>query len=147
MIRVGTYGDVDSIVNMAREFWAHTHYDDEYQPEAVEGMAKACIDAGLMSALVVDDNVVGFACGLKGPLLANFDVMTGVEVAWWVDKDHRGGRNGIALLKHIEGLAKKEGLKYWSMIFMESSMPAEIEGIYRKMGYNKAETTYTKRLL
>ena len=146
MIRAGETSDIPAIVEMARQFWQHTQYDDDYQPEAVEGMSQACIDSGLMSVLVVDDKVEGFACGLKGPLLANFDVLAGVEVAWWVNPDHRAGRNGIALLKHIEKAAKDAGLKYWSMIFMQSSMPDAIEQIYIKMGYKKAETTYTKRL-
>ena len=146
IVRTGEEKDMDSIVEMAREFWKHTGYDEEYCPDTVYAMASLCLNQGLLSVLEIEGTVNGFACGIKGSLLANSNVSTGTELAWWVNPEHRKGRNGINLLKHLEYQAKKAGIKYWNMLFMESSMPLIIEGIYQKMGYNKAEVYYTKVL-
>lgn len=146
MVRSGEYSDVQAIVDMASEFWSHTIFDVEPDDESIECMAKHCIDSDLMSVLVINDKIEGFACGIAGPLLGNNKVLTGTEVAWWVNEDHRGGKNGIALLRHLEGLAKDKGILYWSMAYMESSMPETIKGIYEKMGYKQSEVSYTRVL-
>lgn len=146
MIRNGEEKDMDDIVEMAREFWKHTIYDEEYCPDTVHTIVSMCMDQGLLSVLKIDGMARGFACGIKSPLLANSKVLTGTELAWWVDPEYRKGRNGIGLLKHLENQAKKVGIKYWNMGFMESSMPSIIEGIYQKMGYKKTEVIYTKVL-
>mgnify|MGYP003653046099 CR=1 FL=1 len=146
MVRPGTINDLPSIISMASEFWVHTIYDEPICAESVASMAKLCIDQDLMSVVDVDQSIVGFACGVKGPLLGNNSVSTGTEIAWWVDPDHRSGRNGIGLLKHIEGLAKAAGIKYWNMAYMESSMPTEIKSIYEKLGYQQTEVIYSRVL-
>jgi len=146
MIREGTESDLDFIVDMAKEFWKHTIYDEKYCPDTVWHMAAQCLSHGLLSVLEIDGEVVGFACGVKGALLGNSDVLSGTEIAWWVNPDHRSGRNGISLLRHIEGQAKKCGIKYWNMAHMESSMPETVQSIYEKMGYKRTEVIYTRVL-
>lgn len=146
MIRAGESKDIPVIIRMAEDFWQHTIYDEDYEPEMVDGMTQMCIDQGLMAVVEIDEQVVGFACGVKGPLLANSQVLCGTEVAWWVDPEHRGGRNGVTLLKFLENMAKSQGVKYWTMIFMESSMPETVKGMYSKMGYVKNEESHTKVL-
>jgi len=146
MIRNGEYKDLLRIVEMAEDFWCHTIYDEEYCPDTVYVMAELSMKQGLLSILEVDGHVRGFACGIKGPLLANSEVFTGTELAWWVDPEYRQGKNGIGLMENLENQAKIAGIKYWNMIFMESSMPDVIEGIYQRMGYRKVEVTYMKVL-
>ena len=146
MIRSGEEKDLDSIVNMAEEFWKHTIYDEPFCDESVKKMALMCMSQGLLSVLEIAGKVVGFACGLKGALLGNNSVTSGSELAWWVDEDHRQGKNGIALLRHIEGLAKDAGIKHWNMAYMESSMPESIKTIYERMGYTKTEIIYSRVL-
>ena len=145
MIRAGTDADIPAIIRMAEDFWQHTQFkDEEYQCEMVAGMAQACIDQDLMCVYESGGEVHGFACGIAGPLMANADVMSGSEMAWYVDPSHRSGRAGIGLLKKLESMAKDAGCKYWTMIFMQSSMPDAVENMYVKMGYNLQETSYTK---
>ena len=145
IIRRGVKSDIESIVDMARGFWGQTIYDEEYCPETVANMAEACINAGLMS-VVDDDGVVGFACGMKGPLLGNASVVCGIELAWWIDPKYRNENHGVNLLMHLEQQARDAGIKYWNMVYMVSSMPDVVEKIYQKLGYNKIEVTYQKVL-
>lgn len=146
MIRPGNKKDMPSIIRMSEDFWQHTIYDEPFCDESVKNMAEMCIDQRLMAVLEIRDRIVGFACGIKGGLLANSNVTTGTEIAWWVDEKHRGGKNGVSLLVALEGMARHQGIKYWNMIFMQSSMPSVVEGIYIKMGYNRSEVSYTKVL-
>ena len=92
-------------------------------------------------------DIKGFVCGILGCLLANFDVKAGTELAWWVDKEYRNTGAGLKLLNAIEEKAKSLGIKYWNMVYMESSMPKQIKGIYESMGYIRNENLYTKRLM
>jgi N-acetylglutamate synthase-like GNAT family acetyltransferase len=144
MIRNGTVEDIPQIVEMARVFWKETIYDEPCCDDTVAMMAQMCIDQGLMSVAEVDGKVEGFACGVLAPLLANAEVLMGSEVAWWVNPEHRQGKIGVGLLLALEKQAKEQGIKYWNMVFMESSMPREVEEIYKKMGYRKNEVSYTK---
>jgi N-acetylglutamate synthase-like GNAT family acetyltransferase len=144
MIRSGTTEDIPEIVEMAREFWKETIYKETFDPETVEAMSQLCIDQGLMCVVDIGGKLEGFACGVKGALLANSEVLSGTEVAWWVNPDHRQGKNGIGLLMALEKQAKEQGIKYWNMAYMQSSMPEKIEGIYKRLGYERAEVIYAK---
>jgi len=146
LIRDCTQEDIPKIVDMSREFWSHTEYkEEEFQEDAVVCMLVKSIDDGL--CLVLDINgPKGFVCGIKGPLLANFDVVAGTELAWWVDEGYRSSGGGLLLLKEIEVRAKNAGVKYWNMAYMTSSMPESIKIIYEKMGYNLNECLYQKVL-
>jgi hypothetical protein len=145
MIRTAKDADIPYLIKMAREFWSHTIYsDEEFKADMVEGMLKACMEQNLCLVSTVNDLPIGFVCGIKGPLLANNDVLTGTELAWWLDSNHRNGGAGLSLLRGIEKRAKEEGIKYWNMAHMQASMPGSIVRIYKAMGYKLNESLYTK---
>jgi GNAT superfamily N-acetyltransferase len=146
MVRDGVVEDLPAVVEMAREFWKETMYQEEFDGDYVEFMASMAIEHGLLAILEIDGKVEGFTAGLKSPLLACADVLGGTEIAYWINPEARRGRNGIALIKHIEGMAKAQGVKYWNMIAMESSMPETVARIYGALGYEKSETSYTRIL-
>lgn len=145
MIRSAKKEDIPYMVKMAEEFWGHTIYsDEEFQPEMVEAMLENCMDQELCLVYAIDDIPIGFVCGVKGPLLANSEVITGTELAWWVNSDYRSGGAGLSLLRAIEKQARELGIKYWNMAHMQSSMPDSIVRIYKSMGYQLNESLYTK---
>jgi GNAT superfamily N-acetyltransferase len=146
MVRDGTPEDLPQVVLMAAEFWKETRYDDPFDPEHVRNMAAMALDHGLLAILEIDGRVEGFTAGVKGPLLGNASVLSGTEIAWWVNPSARRGRNGIALMQHIEGMARAQGVKYWNMVVMESCMPEVGATIYERLGYEKSETSYTRVL-
>lgn len=146
MVRDGTKDDLPDVVVMAREFWTHTRYDEEFDEEYVWFMTSLALEHGLLAVLEVDGITEGFVAGLKAPLLACASVLNGTEIACWVNPEARKGRNGIALIKHIENMARAQGIKYWNMIVMESCEPEHGARIYRGLGYEKSETSYTRVL-
>jgi len=146
MIRAATEQDIPQILGMSSNFWKRTIYDEPFCPDTVTEMAVHCINTEMMAVLEIEGKVVGFVCGVIGPLLGNRDVKSGTELAWWVEPDFRGGSGSIKLLKYMEQLAKDSGVKYWNMVFMESSMPEIIKHIYEKLGYKVNEVVYSKVL-
>lgn len=146
MVRNGNTGDLDAVVQMAEEFWRHTRYDVPFDPVHVRSMAAMALDHGLLAILEIDGEAEGFVAGVKGPLLGNASVVSGTEIAWWVNPGARKGRNGIALMQHIEQMARDQGVKYWNMVYMESCMPEVVAAIYEHLGYEKSETSYTRVL-
>ena len=145
MIRDCETKDIPALVAMSKEFWQHTLYkDEEFQDDAVIGMIEKTMEDELCLVLEIDGNVQGFVCGIKGFLMANFDVSAGTELAWWVNEDYRKGSDGLKLLKAIEQRAKKIGIKYWNMAYMNTSMPDSVKKIYESMGYKENESLYTK---
>ena len=101
MIRPGIKHDIPLIVMMAEEFWRHTIYEEPFCRDTVWAMAQSCIDNQLMAVYEHSGVPVGFACGIKGALLGNSSVITGTEVAWWVDEGHRSGKGGIELAEAL----------------------------------------------
>jgi len=146
MVRDGKIEDLPVVVEMAREFWTHTMYDDEFDADHVHNMASMALDQGLLAILEVDGVTEGFTAGVKGPLLGNASVLSGTEIAWWVNPAARKGRNGLMLMKHIEQMAKIQGIKYWNMVVMESCMPEVGTAIYERQGYKRSETSFTRVL-
>ena len=146
MVRDGNTNDLPAVVEMAREFWKHTRYDEAFDADYVEYMTGLALAHGLLAILEIDGAIEGFVAGLKAPLLACHAVLNGTEIAWWVNPGARKGRNGIALMQHIEKMAKTQGVKYWNMIVMESCQPEVGAAIYERLGYKKSETSYTRIL-
>lgn len=146
MIRRGAECDYQRILELSEEFWQHTMFDEPFEADHTENMVRMADDHGLLAVLEVNGRVEGFAAGVCSFLLGSTKAKCGTELAWWVSPDHRKGRNGVALLQYMEQLAKEQGIKYWCMASMQSSMPEYVNRLYEKMGYTHSETTYIKVL-
>lgn len=144
MIRKADIEDFDDILDLCKTFWKETQFNEKFERNHTIEMVAAACSQGLLCVLEVDGSTEGFAAGCKSPSLGSSQAMVGTEIAWWVNPDHRGGGNGIELLKYMEMLAKEQGVKYWSMVSMQSSMPEQVNALYEKMGYKLSEMVYTK---
>ena len=145
MIRIATEEDFNAILDHCEVFWKHTQFIEPFERDHTAQSVYMALNHGLLAVLEIDSKIVGFAAGVKSYLLGSTHALTGTELAWWIEPNYRGG-HGIALKNFLEGLARDQGIKYWNMVAMESSMPAKIKAIYEKQGYELAETVYTKVL-
>ena len=146
MIRAAAPEDFPAIEAHSKLFWGHTYFDEAYKDGSALPYIELCHSHNLLLVAEVDAVIVGFAAGCKAQLMGDSSIIHGSELAWWVDEEHRGGRLGIQLLRGLELAAKAAGCSYWSMVYLESSMPDSIRKIYLKMGYQLNETVYGKRL-
>lgn len=143
MIRLATEDDFEQILDHCAEFWLHTQYSEPFNREHCKIMVEYTHNSGSLAVIDINGEIVGFSAAVYSPIIGA-NVLCGTEIAWWVDPEHRKGRNGIALLQFMEQLAKDKGVKYWNMVAMMSSMPDEVCGLYERMGYLKSEISYTK---
>lgn len=145
-IRTATLDDLTAMVAMARKFWEHTWYDEEMDDEHVLKMLYICVTQGIAVVATNYGNPVGFGVATMGPLLANPRAKCATELAWWLDPEFRLGRTGLRMLQLMESEAKAKGVKYFSMIAMESSMPEQVTRIYQSQSYKLNERLFTKVL-
>lgn len=144
MIRPATPDDFDAILDMSAEFWLHTQFTEPFERDHTLKMVEMAYDHGLLAVVDIDRLLVGFCAGVKSYILGSTKALGATELAWWLNPDHRGGKNGVALLLFMEELVKEQGIKYWTMITMQSSMPEEVGRMYERLGYVRSETSYTK---
>lgn len=146
MIRLATEKDFPVILDMCGRFWQHTLYSEPFDRDHTEIMVSLAHEHKLLGVAEVNDQVIGFLAAIKFPLLANRETFGGTEVAWWVEPEFRQGTRGIKLLNFMEKQAKEQGIKYWTMVSMESSEPEKAAKIYQHLNYKRSETSYTKEI-
>tara|TARA_R110000803_G_scaffold187624_1_gene249983 strand:- start:83 stop:523 length:441 start_codon:yes stop_codon:yes gene_type:complete len=146
MIRTATVNDFAKLELMCAEFWQHAPYDVEYKAGSATPFLEMCLSHELLFVAEKDGDIIGFTAGCTIPLMGNIEILHGTELAWWVNPQHRGGSAGIRLLMALEDAARELGCMYWSMVFMETSMPKTVRGMYERLGYELKETSYGKRL-
>jgi GNAT superfamily N-acetyltransferase len=144
MIRCASEEDFDSILEMSAKFWLETQFDEPFEPDHTVNMVRMAHDHELLAVVEIDGKCVGFCAGIKSFILGSTKAMCATELAWYLYPEHRGGKNGVALLQFMEGLVKEQGIKYWTMVSMQSSMPEQVGRMYERMGYVHSETCYTK---
>ena len=144
MIRLAEDKDLDSILRMAADFWLQTQFNEPFEAEHTRHYVQMAFDQGLLAVVEIDGENVGFCAAIKSFILGSTKAYGATELAWWLDPEHRKGKNGIALLLFMEGLVKEQGIKYWTMVSMQSSMPEQVGRMYERMGYVHSETSYTK---
>lgn len=143
MIRLATEDDFESILDMSAKFWLQTQYDEEFDRDHTLIMVEASCSLGLLAVCEIDGVNVGFCAAIKSFILGNRTEFA-IEIGWWLDPEHRKGKNGIALLRFMEKLVQEQRIKYWTMVSMESSMPEVVGRMYESEGYVRSETSYTK---
>lgn len=146
MIRCAKESDFDQILAMSEKFWSKTEFNEPFEPEHTENYVKMAHDQGILAVIDINSRLVGFAAGIKSPLMGNSRVFSGIELALWVDPEHQNSGLGSQLVDFIEELARKAGIKYWCMVSLQSSDPDKTNAFYVKKRYHLTEMTFMKQL-
>ncbi len=144
MIRLATEDDFESILDMSAKFWLSTQFNESFESDHTRLYVQMAFDHGLLAVVEIDGKNVGFCAAIKSFILGSTKAVGATELAWYIYPEHRAGKNGIALLQFMEGLVKEQGIKYFTMVSMQSSMPEQVNRMYERMGYKHSETSYTK---
>lgn len=150
-IRGATLADIPKLVEYGEKFYQQTRHIEEgipYNPDEVAILCEWLINVKQGFILVLDDDgVVGFVLVVEAPFPFSPDIRTAQELAYYVDEDYRKTGLGVKLLEHTEKVCKDRGVRYLTMISMESCIPRQAEALYEKLGYSRTETSYTKELM
>ena len=137
VIRAATLDDVDAIAALGQRFLAQSVYHGRLadNPTRVRALATSLIEAPAGEVFVadVDGALVAYAHHLSGEWVAG-------EVAWWVDRDHRG--LGLRLLRAAERWARTQGAIRFELI----APTPDVETLYARLGYVPIERTFQREL-
>lgn len=143
MIREATQDDVPALLECATNFHAECPNEYTYNKDRVELMLSACIDNPDRVIFVIDADglVVGGIIGILTEMWMSEDTIA-TELAWFVNKEYRG-RESIKLLRTYEDWAERKGADL--IVVADINGVTDLAPLYERYGYNKAETTYSKR--
>lgn len=137
--------DIPQLTLLAESFWEELSFHKEpFDDNSVIGILLMCIEADMIFVAKKGREIIGFIAAACGPLLTNKDTLTATEIAWWVEPKYRDTGAGGELIELLEASCKNKNVKYLNMVFLDQSMPKVIESFYKKKGYTRVETTYTK---
>jgi len=144
-IREATSDDIFDILVLAKEFSREAPKSHKWNKDKTEAFLHSALHNTNMVILVndCDGELGGAIVGLVSELYMSTTVQA-TELAWFVSKDHRGKPSSIRLVKAFEGWAKSRGADLLGMGDIEGI--SNLEKLYIRMGYKKAESVYTKEL-
>jgi GNAT superfamily N-acetyltransferase len=144
MIREATAADLPPLLLIAEAFGAEAPDTHNYDLDKVEAMLRFCIydDNAVVYVMEMDEVVVGGIVGVVAEMWASYD-LSATEVAWFVDKKYRG-RGALKLLRAFEDWAESKEADYITVADIEGI--ANLEPLYKRKGYSKVETSYSKRV-
>lgn len=149
MIRPATHEDIATVAALGQRFFKEAGWSDvaEWDDASIRHTLGHLIDGegGILLVAEHDGRIVGMTGGLVHPLYFNHSQLTGQELFWWVDPEHRKGI-GAALLDRLEVEARARGASSWAMIALDKVRPEAVGAVYRRRGYRAAEHSYIKRL-
>lgn len=145
MIREATPADLPDLIRMGKAFHAVTGVADLI-PMDVETLGRTFLQlmGGESSTILVKDDagIVGAVGALLHPHYFNNAHITGQELFWWVDPEHRGA--GVELLDALEDWARSMGARTFGMIALEAIDGGRAGSIYKRRGYRPVEHSYLR---
>jgi GNAT superfamily N-acetyltransferase len=133
-------------MRMGRAFHAVTGAADliPLDDATLERTFQQLIEGEASVILVFDkgDGLAGATGAMLHPHYWNNAHITGQELFWWVDPEHRG--IGRALFDVLESWVQVSGAHSFTMIALEHIDGGKAGAIYRRRGYRPVEHSYTK---
>jgi GNAT superfamily N-acetyltransferase len=148
-IRAATAEDFERVLVPIRRFHEASGYKEivEFDEASFRKTYDVLLGkSGVCLIAEADGEVVGVAGAMVYPFYWNSAHMTGQELFWWVNPEHRGSTLGKRMFNALEHWAKEKGCKSFMMICLETLKPEEVEKAYLRAGYRKSERVFIKEL-
>ena len=147
LLREATYLDLDELLRMGRAFHAVTGAADiiPLDEPSLERTFINLIDnpLGVILVLQAETGLCGAVGAMLHPSYLNANHLTGQELFWWVDPEHRSGV-GQSLFDALETWVQTQGADSFTMITLDALEPEKVGALYRRRGYRPAERSYLK---
>lgn len=148
-LKLATNEHIDSILYLLKEFYksspyAHLPYDDLKVHELITTLLTSSKEDKIIILGIKDNIPIGLIIGqTTQSVFANQKI--GLELAWWVDPEHRGSSIGLKLLRAYEDWCLRVGCQIIQMSLLGPSQ-AILGPIYERLGYRLIEQAYFKEI-
>jgi hypothetical protein len=145
MLREAELEDILDLLILSKEFSKLNPLSLKFNMEKTQESFVNVItsDDSIVLVWEEDDSVVGFLTGVVITTAFSHDKVA-VELAWFMNPEHRDGRKAARMLSKFESWAKEKGCKIVSVGDTESV--TDLEKIYTRKGYSLLERTFTKEI-
>ena len=144
-IREATEDDIFDILILAKEFSKEAPSTHTWNKNKTEAFLNSTLlnDNMVLFVLEVDKEIVGSLLGFVIEVYMSHKVQA-TELAWFIAKEYRGKPSSIKLVKAFEKWAIDKGANQIGMGDIEGI--SNLEHLYNRMGYTKAESVYIKEI-
>ena len=151
MIRPAIPNDIFHLIDMGEAFHREAGIAERYpeltfDKDSFAYTAALLMDAGLLLVMEEKGVPVGMAAADGAPCFLNRNFVIGREQLWYVEPEHRKGRDSRHLLGALEDLARARGMHLFDVVAEEGERSDALGRLYRRAEYNPAERVFRKRL-
>ncbi len=141
-MKIATIEDHDEVLSMAMKFMAQTGYTEYSNEETISNLINTILSGKQDEMIILLKPGVGFLAGMRSPFVFGPHFVAS-EVAWWINEDKRGNKDGAELIEAFEYWAKNVA---GCTIITLTGLDDSIGKFYEKKGYKLYERAYMKEL-
>lgn len=145
-IRFLSPSDTDLIVGYGRKFYDEGPWPTEYDKDTVRPMVAILAEQGVSLWAHVDGQPVGMLLIMLNPFVFNASCVNATEIAFYIDPEYRKSGLAAELIETAECALMLKGVTMFNMASLEAGTPEAAERLYKKLGFEKIETVFTKDL-
>jgi hypothetical protein len=148
IIRHGTEADLDAIDAMGAKFLAYTAYGAIIRPEQgeVKAALRHVLENGTIFVADKGGTPVGFLAALICPAWFSPSTKTAIEMAWWMEEEHRVGTAAIRLLFAYEQWAQEQGARFIVMSDLVINGQTPLGSMLQRLNYTMTERAFMKEI-
>ncbi len=145
-VRQATHDDLFDVLVLARQFSKEASEMHKWDKEKVEAQLVSAIDSSDHTLLVAEEDngdISGGLLGIATELYINHTKVA-AELAWFMSKEYRGGKQAIKLIEAFEAWGKSVGAEY--VIMADIKSVADLSPLYKRKGFEEVEASYARRI-
>lgn len=145
-IRPATIADLENVGPVAEEFYASSRFLTGFNLQRFAAFWAPMLESGLGSIIVAIDESGRVAGAIGGVIYPEpyTGELVATEFFWFVSATQRG--QGMTLYREFEAWARRGGASQIRMVHLLDSMPERLSAVYKRLGFEPAETHYVKEL-
>lgn len=146
-LRPATIDDAHAIASLGMDFIGKLKLEAQPTLARVEVSVRALLNGSHGYGVVseIDGVMTGFLLGVAVPVWFDMTNWSAIELAWWIDPKHRGGREAVEMVKVFEQWAQdmQVGRVVLSDVeFVDQAQPAG--ALIERLGYTLHERAFIK---
>lgn len=150
VIRPAEVADIPRLLELGAAFVVHYPAEIPTDPDGLREALSEMIEGG--QCVLVDDvegEIRGGVVGMISALWTNPKrSRAGIELAWWVAEEHRGGTVGIRLLHAFEAWAVERGAEVLVLSdLVDGAGDPLLGGLAQRLGYALVERAHYKAVV